>query len=61
MATRKIDDDNGWSGKEWVPDPCNNHEHNPPSMMVFEPGTYEHECPGCGAKQVFVVRQNYTF
>jgi hypothetical protein len=24
-------------------------------MMVFQPGTYEHECPGCGHKVVFVV------
>lgn len=24
-------------------------------MMAFKPGVYEHECPGCGAKQVFRV------
>ena len=46
MTTRKI--------AEPV-NPCTHPEHNPPSMMVFEPGTYEHECPSCHEKQVFEV------
>lgn len=25
-------------------------------MMHFEPGIYEHECPGCHQKHVFTVR-----
>jgi hypothetical protein len=36
--------------------PCRDTEHNPPSMMVLSPGTYEHECPSCGKKIVFTVR-----
>lgn len=27
--------------------PCKHPEHNPPSMMVYEPGEWEHECPSC--------------
>jgi hypothetical protein len=23
--------------------------------MVLSPGTYEHRCPGCGKKEVFVT------
>ena len=34
---------------------CFDPEHNPPNMMVWEPGVYEHTCPGCGNKQRFVV------
>lgn len=46
MSTRKIAE---------LPKPCRHPEHNPPSMQVFRPGVYEHECPACGAKQVFRV------
>ena len=41
------------------PRPCQNPEHNPPGMMVFSPGIYEHTCPGCGNKQVFIVNGMY--
>jgi hypothetical protein len=34
---------------------CTHPEHNPPQHMVFSPGTYEHECPACGKKTIFVV------
>jgi len=34
---------------------CFHLEHNPPGGIVLEPGTYEHTCPGCGAKTVFTV------
>ena len=34
------------------PDPCNHPEHNFPGMIVLGPGTYEHVCPACGARQV---------
>lgn len=37
--------------------PCVNAEHNPPTMMFFEPGVYEHECPACGAKVIFKVTE----
>ena len=38
-----------------LPRPCQCPEHNPPGMMVFGPGMYEHVCPTCGQKQVFAV------
>jgi hypothetical protein len=49
MPTRKIADP--------PKPPCRHPEHNVPSMRVFEPGTYEHTCPGCGNKVVFTVPQ----
>lgn len=30
---------------------CRHPEHNPPGMIVLEPGNYEWTCPGCGGKQ----------
>ena len=45
--------------KDAPPPPCQNSEHNPPTMMVWEPGTYEHTCPSCGDKQTFTVERNY--
>lgn len=36
------------------PSPCQHPEHKPPSMLVLEPGAYEHECPGCHAKQIII-------
>jgi hypothetical protein len=35
--------------------PCMHPEHNPPSMIVLSPGTYEHTCPGCGNTVIFTV------
>lgn len=35
--------------------PCMHPEHNPPNMIVFDPGVYEHTCPACGAKMIFTV------
>lgn len=46
-STRKIADA--------PPPPCRHPEHNPPGMMVWSPGMYEHTCPGCGNKQIFTV------
>ena len=40
-----------------MPKPCLHPEHNPPTMIVLEPGTYEYTCPGCGEKTTFVVPQ----
>jgi len=34
---------------------CTHPEHNPPSMMVYQPGVYEHTCPGCGRRVTFTV------
>jgi hypothetical protein len=36
---------------------CRHPAHDPPNMIVLEPGTYEHECPSCHAKQIFQVRE----
>jgi len=36
-------------------DRCIHPEHDPPGMIVLEPGTHTYECPGCGAKQTFTV------
>lgn len=50
MPTRKIAEPNNRGY-------CRDREHNPPSMMVYENGLYEHECPSCGAKQRFRVNK----
>lgn len=50
MPTRKIAEAYIW--KKQI---CHDREHNPPNMMVFSPGTYEHECPSCHVKQVFTI------
>ena len=54
MPTRRLPDpvEGTWLPR---PEPCHHPDHNPPSHMVFEPGTYEHECSGCGKKLVFTV------
>lgn len=49
MPTRKIAD--------LPPGPCTDSEHNPPTMMLWEPGIYEHTCPRCGAKVRFCVER----
>lgn len=50
MPTKKIDEKT--SMHHIV---CSHPEHNPPSMQVFMPGLYEHECPKCGSKKMFRV------
>jgi hypothetical protein len=34
-------------------------DHNPPSMMAWPPGVYEHTCSACGYKTIFTVYGNY--
>lgn len=34
---------------------CIDSEHNPPTMIVLEPGIYEHECPSCHNVQTFII------
>ena len=34
---------------------CMYPEHNPPGMMVYEPGEYEWTCHACGNVQRFTV------
>lgn len=48
MPTRKISD---------LPRTCQHPAHNPPSMMVYSPGVWEHVCPSCGSKQTFTVQE----
>lgn len=50
MPTRKIDD-----SKEVSDKPCNDPGHNVPSMAYFSPGRWEHECPKCKNKIIFMV------
>lgn len=38
---------------------CISREHNPPTMIVLSPGTYEYTCPNCGHKTRFVVKTPY--
>jgi hypothetical protein len=35
--------------------PCRHPEHEFPSMIVLEPGVWEHECPGCGERVTVTV------
>lgn len=51
MPIRKIDKPK----KSWNRPICYHPDHNIPNMMVFEPGTYEHTCPGCGKVTTFTV------
>lgn len=57
MPTRKIGDlPKLPDGRHKPPEkPCFHPEHNPPSMKVYQPGVYEHECPACGRKLTFTV------
>lgn len=50
MPTRKIDTPN-WMTVNF----CRDSEHLPPTMQLFEPGVYEHECPSCHKVTTFVV------
>lgn len=36
---------------------CTHPEHEPPKHIVLPPGVYEHTCPRCGNKNVFVVNR----
>lgn len=46
MPTKKIAD---------LPRVCRHPEHNPPNMMVYIDGVWEHVCPACGVRQMFTV------
>lgn len=39
---------------------CRNPEHEPAKMRLYEPGIYEHICPGCGSKQNFIINNKPT-
>lgn len=56
MPTKKIDTPIPWK----QPKICRHPDHNVPNMIVLEPGTYEHTCPGCGNVIRFVVPEKPT-
>jgi Zn finger protein HypA/HybF involved in hydrogenase expression len=35
--------------------PCMCPQHEPPTMKVFDAGTYQHTCPKCGEVTIFEV------
>ncbi len=38
-----------------TPDRCTDSDHHLPFHIVLEPGIYEHTCPSCGKRTVFVT------
>ena len=34
---------------------CTHLEHKPPMFYLYDPGTYEYVCPGCGHVYTFTV------
>lgn len=50
MGLKKISSDK----EDWQKS-CTSPSHNPPGHMVYKNGTYEWECPQCGATTVFTV------
>jgi hypothetical protein len=60
MPTKKIADLPDPRGYYTKPKPpCHDPSHNPPTHMVYEPGIWEHECPGCGEKRTFTVQTSH--
>lgn len=51
MPIRKITNEDGI----WTQAPCRDSDHNPPTMIVLEPGLYEHTCPSCKKKTHFRI------
>jgi hypothetical protein len=49
MPTRRIDEEPSYT------EVCYDRDHEPPSHMVWRPGTYEHVCSSCGKTVRFVV------
>ena len=49
MPIRKIE------SEDWGQKACLHPEHSFPSHISLPAGTYEHECPACGAKRQAVV------
>lgn len=49
-GTRRLPDE-----QQPPPSPCLNRQHRPAAHMVYQPGRYEHVCPGCGERLTFTV------
>ena len=45
-GTRRIGD---------LPVKCTHPLHDPATFRVYEPGVYEHVCPGCFSKMIFTI------
>ncbi len=43
------------SWQDVCPKICRHPSHDPPNMIVLEPGVYEHVCPGCKAKKIINI------
>lgn len=56
MSLRRLPDAEAWKR----PKPCYHPEHDPPGMIVLEPGSYEYTCPQCGHSTVFTVPERPT-
>lgn len=59
MPFRKLSEpESPWAAPE---DYCKHSEHEPPTMIVLGPGTYEWSCPACGAvRTVRVARPSWV-
>jgi len=60
MTLRKIDEEIYDRWKFAGQHMCRHPEHNPPTMIVLEPGLYEHTCPACGKKIIFREHEKPT-
>lgn len=38
-----------------IPRTCTSPAHDPPTMIVLQPGVYEYTCPACGETFTFTV------
>ena len=54
MPFKKLPDAEQWN----PPKACRHPEHNPPTMIVLQPGTYEWSCPACGHTVRVTVHQS---
>jgi hypothetical protein len=62
MPLRKLPDPEQWPSV-WTAEKktCFHPEHDPPTMILLEPGLYEHTCPGCGRVTTFrIVRPGWS-
>jgi hypothetical protein len=38
---------------------CIHPEHNPPDMIVLDPGTHTYQCPACKHETIIVIPKTY--
>lgn len=38
-----------------IPRACTSPAHDPPTMIVLQPGVYEYTCPVCGETSTFTI------